>query len=203
MPSGLSTPFSASVRLTFESLDAVESRIQSGRRLPHAARSVGARHDSGDDAAGHEGVVLPSLSGSDSSHAREIERGVARRLARQPQIGKPFLGVGCRCVLVLAPGGGRIHDEHGAPFLAIRHGRLIDGGKRIAVSIVRRNAKQVEEVRFVQCVEPGLVVLAALKRRLIELATIRAFHVVFGGLQRGFGGSNGGWHLRFGRQCLG
>ena len=47
-PSGLSTPFSPSVSFDLQLLDAGEPGVEPGRRLPDAARGVGARHHAGD-----------------------------------------------------------------------------------------------------------------------------------------------------------
>ena len=76
MPSGLSRPFSSSVIGTREFADADERRVESGRRLPHAALGVGAREDAGDDAARRELLDLVVVQRVRLADSGKVDGGV-------------------------------------------------------------------------------------------------------------------------------
>ena len=79
MPSGLSMPFSASVRFTSRLWTPLERGVEPGRRLPDAALRVGARHDAGDRCRTARRCRVWSVAQRVGlAHAREVERGVAR-----------------------------------------------------------------------------------------------------------------------------
>ena len=89
-------------------------RRRARRALSRRRVRIGARHDAGDDAAGHEGVESARRAAGRPPHAGKIERGVARSSPDGAEVGQPFLASAALCPC-LAPGGGRIDDQHGAP----------------------------------------------------------------------------------------
>ena len=96
-----------------QALSAAQRRVDAGGRLPDAALRVGARHDAGDASARNERVELALPVRIRLDDAREVERGVARGIPGQSEVGQR-LGIVRGNGAGAAPGGRRIDDQHRA-----------------------------------------------------------------------------------------
>ena len=94
--------------------------------------------------------------------AREIDRRIAGLNARQAKCAQTCGGLRCSGLLVRAPGGGRIDNEHRASSRAISHRCLIN--RPAGVSPPRVSAgmhSKLNKIRLGQRIHSGLVVLIA------------------------------------------
>ena len=107
--------------IRLQALRAVERSVQSGRRFPHAALGIGARHHPGDNAAGHKGIELAAELRIGLDDTRKIERGIARLDAGQVQVRSTRPPLWRRRFPCSRPRRRRIHDEHRAAFGAVDH----------------------------------------------------------------------------------
>src|SRR3972149_6684674 len=138
--------------------DVAEARVQAGRRLPDAARGIGAGHQAGEHAGGPDLLVDAALAvddvGVEDSRVPLDDRaaeGVEKRLVlddrrpRRRRRGSPVVG--------------RIDDEEGAALLAVRAGRRPE--IRAVHFLVAGENHQVEQVDRIEGVEPRLDGLVA------------------------------------------
>ena len=124
MPSGFSMPFSASFRLTCKPWTPliVASRPAGAFHTPRLG--IGARHDAGDDAAGHEGVrAARRASGRFVCTRGKYSAALRASVPVKPSVIRSVAGRGRGGVLVGTPGRRWIDNEHGATIGAVFHRR--------------------------------------------------------------------------------
>ena len=164
-PSGLSAPFSASVRAYTSPWTPVSGRFGPGRRLPHAARHIDARIQSSHGAAGRKDPHLELVQRIAQLETREIRRAV-QVVNCQPRRDPVDARRDIRDI------GRRIDDQKRPTLLAVGHRGTEDRVRLDILGIQLRRitwqrprrigqAQNVEQVDLLESVDPGEGAFAA------------------------------------------